>query len=38
MSELLLTGQRAVPKKLQERGYLFKYPKLESALKAILRK
>ncbi|MBI2083658.1 MAG: TIGR01777 family protein [Deltaproteobacteria bacterium] len=35
MSEMLLTGQRVVPKKLTEAGFQFQYPDLESALKAI---
>ncbi len=36
MSEMLLTGQKAVPKKLINAGYAFRYPKLEEALKTIL--
>ena len=36
MSGLLLTGQRAVPKKLLEAGYEFHYPEAESALQDIL--
>lgn len=36
MSELLLTGQKAIPKKLQEAGYKFKYEKVEDALQAAL--
>jgi uncharacterized protein len=32
MSEMLLTGQRAIPKKLQESGFKFKYPDLRQAL------
>jgi uncharacterized protein (TIGR01777 family) len=35
MSEMLLTGQRAVPKKLQDAGYRFRYPELDNALAAI---
>ncbi len=38
MSEMLLTGQRVIPQKLQEAGYRFKYPRLEEALAAILKK
>ncbi len=38
MSQMILTGQRVVPKKLQEAGYKFKYPKLDQALNAILRR
>lgn len=34
--ELLLTGQRVVPKKLTESGYTFKYPDLQAALKNLL--
>ena len=37
MSSVLLTGQRAIPKKLTDEGYKFSYPKLEDALKAILK-
>jgi uncharacterized protein (TIGR01777 family) len=36
MGELLLTGQRAVPKKLLEAGYEFHYPEAEAALREIL--
>ena len=35
MSEMLLTGQKAVPKKLSENGYSFYYPSLEEALKKL---
>ena len=35
MSSMLLGGQRAVPKKLTEAGYSFKYPKVDAALSAI---
>ncbi len=34
--ELLLTGQRVVPKKLIDSGYSFKYPDLQSALERLL--
>ncbi|MGO1461659.1 MAG: TIGR01777 family oxidoreductase [Marinobacter sp.] len=34
MSRLLLTGQRAVPAKLLESGFEFRYPALEEALKS----
>lgn len=37
MSELLLTGQQAIPQKLYESGYPFRYPKLDEALAAIFR-
>lgn len=37
-SELLLTGQRAVPKKLEGSGYSFRYTDLKEALKAALRR
>ena len=33
---LLLSGQRVVPKRLQEEGFEFKYPTAELALKAIM--
>lgn len=36
MSELLLGGQKVVPKKALESGYRFQHPTLESALKASL--
>ncbi|TAK62383.1 MAG: TIGR01777 family protein [Bacteroidetes bacterium] len=38
MSEMLLTGQRAIPKKLSDLGYKFQYPKLTMTLQAILKK
>lgn len=38
MAEMLLTGQRAIPKKLLEAGFTFQYPLLEQALTSILRK
>jgi uncharacterized protein (TIGR01777 family) len=34
--ETILSGQRAVPKRLMEAGYKFDYPKAEEALKEIL--
>jgi NAD dependent epimerase/dehydratase family enzyme len=36
MSDMLLTGQRVVPQKLQEAGYIFRYSKLDEALTAIV--
>jgi NAD dependent epimerase/dehydratase family enzyme len=36
MAEMLLGGQKAVPEKLLQAGYAFKYPHLEDALKEIL--
>lgn len=35
--ELLLKGNRAIPKKLLEAGYSFRYPDLEQALREMLR-
>jgi NAD dependent epimerase/dehydratase family enzyme len=35
MSTVLLTGQRAVPRRLEGAGYRFSYPDLRSALKEI---
>lgn len=35
MSEILLYGQRVVPKKLQDAGFQFRYPQLGSALAAL---
>jgi uncharacterized protein (TIGR01777 family) len=37
MSEILLTGQRAAPKKLLEAGYHFHHPKLDECLSAVLK-
>jgi hypothetical protein len=37
MSDMVLTGQRAVPKALEHYGYRFKFPQLESALTDILQ-
>ena len=38
MAGMLLTGQKAVPKKLEEAGYRFQYPALGPALSAIFHK
>lgn len=35
MAEMVLTGQKAVPKKLEDSGYPFQYPGLKGALKSI---
>jgi len=37
MSEMLLTGQRVVPRKAQEAGFSFQYPDIRKALEEILR-
>jgi uncharacterized protein (TIGR01777 family) len=37
MAGMVLTGQRAVPGKLEEAGYTFRYPKLDDALTAIVQ-
>lgn len=37
MSTVLLDGQRAVPQRLLELGFTFRYPKLEDALRELLR-
>lgn len=37
MAKILLTGQRVVPKKLEESGFEFKYPELQQALTEILK-
>jgi uncharacterized protein len=37
MSDMVLTGQRAVPKALERHGFKFKFPHLSSALADILR-
>ena len=38
MSEMLLGGRRIMPKKLLDNGFVFQYPDLDKALKALLRK
>lgn len=38
MSEMLLTGQKAIPARLERAGYRFRYPEAESALRQILKK
>jgi uncharacterized protein (TIGR01777 family) len=38
MAGMVLTGQCVVPRKLQEAGYNFRYPRLDEALASILRK
>ncbi len=37
VSEMLLTGQRVIPKKAQELGFSFRYPEIRNALETILR-
>jgi uncharacterized protein (TIGR01777 family) len=37
MSTVLLDGQRAVPQRLVDLGFTFRYPKLETALRDLLR-
>ena len=36
MGQLLLDGQRAIPKRFQEAGFVFQYPSLDSALTEII--
>lgn len=36
MADMLLTGQRAVPQRLQLAGYTFRYPQAEEALRSLL--
>ena len=36
MAEMVLSGQRAIPARLLERGFAFKYPELEEALRDLL--
>jgi uncharacterized protein (TIGR01777 family) len=38
LGTLMTTGQRVIPAKALSRGYVFQYPKLEPALRAILTK
>ncbi|MGH2625177.1 MAG: DUF1731 domain-containing protein, partial [Anaerolineales bacterium] len=38
MADMLLTGQRAVPKRLLALGYAFRFPTLEGALQDLLGK
>ncbi|MDQ6948601.1 MAG: DUF1731 domain-containing protein, partial [Actinomycetota bacterium] len=37
VEEMLLAGQRVVPRKLLQSGYQFRHPELEPALRALLR-
>ena len=37
MAGMILTGQRAVPKKLSDAGFTFRYPTVAAALEQILR-
>jgi len=34
--ELLLSSQNVIPKKLQETGYIFRYPDLKTALNHVM--
>ena len=38
MSEMLLTGQRVIPRKAQEAGFFYQYPDIRKALEDILSK
>jgi uncharacterized protein (TIGR01777 family) len=38
LGTLMTTGQRVIPKKAMTGGYTFRYPTLESALRAVLKK
>jgi uncharacterized protein (TIGR01777 family) len=38
MAEMVTTGQRAVPARLRELGYAFRYSEVESALRDVLRR
>jgi uncharacterized protein len=38
MAEIVITGQRAVPARLEELGYHFRYPELEAALRDVLNR
>ena len=35
---LFFTGQRVVPQRLQQLGFAFKFPELEPALRAVVRR
>jgi uncharacterized protein len=37
MSHIITTGQRAIPRRLQEHGYSFRHPRLDAALSDVLR-
>jgi len=37
VASVVLTGQRAAPKRLQDMGFDFRYPELEPALRDILK-
>ena len=38
MARLLLTGQRALPAKAEQQGFVFRYPQLDAALAQVLQK
>ncbi|MGA9364725.1 MAG: TIGR01777 family oxidoreductase [Bacteroidota bacterium] len=38
MGGTVLTGQRAVPRKLEDAGFAFRYPRLDEALRAIVKR
>lgn len=37
LGDILLTGQRVIPKKLQGSGFQFKYPEIRGALRDLLK-
>ncbi len=38
MSDMLLGGQRVYPRRLEQQGFVFRYPDLESALSHLGKK
>ena len=38
MADMLLAGQKALPARLEQAGYRFRYPEAEGALRQILQK
>ena len=36
MAVIVLTGQRAIPARLEQLGYAFRFPRLEPALRDVL--
>jgi NAD dependent epimerase/dehydratase family enzyme len=37
MAQIVTTGQRVVPARLQEAGFTFRHPELEPALREVLK-
>jgi NAD dependent epimerase/dehydratase family enzyme len=38
MAQIVITGQRVLPRRLQDQGYEFRHPEIEPALRDVLKR